>query len=141
MIVQDIYLGRVDWHVRIYYAVTTYYAHEILDDLIALGCSGKYLRDAQANLWAGKLDSGLTYSNMERHETVMVIAKASEGAEYWNSIDHEKNHLLQHIALTYEIDPYGEEISYISGELIRDIYRMAKGLLCDCCRKRRLQIL
>ena len=103
--------------------------------------TGKYLRDAQANLWAGKLDSGLTYSNMERHETVMVIAKASEGAEYWNSIDHEKNHLLQHIALTYEIDPYGEEISYISGELIRDIYRMAKGLLCDCCRKRRLQIL
>lgn len=87
------------------------------------------------------LDTGLTYSSLEKHETVIVIAKASEAAEYWNSIDHEKNHLLQHISMAYHINPYGEEISYISGEFIRSVFRMAKGLLCDCCRKKRLQIL
>lgn len=141
MIVQDMYLDRVDWHVRVYYAVTTYYADEIIDELMSIGCKGDDLRKAKDSLWAGKLDTGLTYSNLERHETVMVIAKASEGAEYWNSIDHERNHLLQHISVVYHIDPYGEEISYISGEFIRSVYRMAKGLLCDCCRKRRLQIL
>lgn len=141
MIVQDIYLERVEWHVRIYYAVTTYYADEILDDLITLGCRGEDLRKAQDNLWEGHLDTGLTYSSLEKHETVIVIAKASEAAEYWNSIDHEKNHLLQHISMAYHINPYGEEISYISGEFIRSVFRMAKGLLCDCCRKKHLQIL
>lgn len=141
MIVQDIYLERVRWHVRVYYAVTTYYADEIIDELISLGCKGSDLVKARNSLWESKLDTGLTYSNMERHETVMVIAKASKAEEYWNSIDHEKNHLLQHIALTYDMDPYGEEISYISGEFLRSVYRMAKGLLCDCNRKRRLQLL
>ena len=136
MIVQDIYLERIDWHVKIYYAVTTYYADEILDDLISIGCKGDDLKKAKKNLWEGKLDTGLTYSNIYDHETVIVIAKASSGSEYWNSIDHEKNHLLQHISLAYHINPYGEEISYISGEFIRDVYRVAKSILCDCCRKK-----
>lgn len=137
MFIQDIYLDRVDWHVRVYYAVTRYYAREIIEDLVDVGCYGEDLENAKKNLIEGKVDTGLTYSDINKHESVMVIAKASEGAEYWNSIDHEKNHLLQHISLAYHINPYGEDISYISGEFIRDVYRVAKSLLCDCCRNRK----
>lgn len=136
MIVHDIYIKRAAWNVRVYISVTTINADEILDDLIDLGIRGNNLKQAKENLWSGLLDTGLTYSNTVQRETVMVIAKASESAEYWNSLDHEKQHLLQDIATTDLIDPFGEEISYISGEFIREVYKIAKSLLCDCCRKR-----
>lgn len=136
MIMHDFFLKKADWMVRVYISVSTYHADEILDDLIYLGCQGENLKRAKESLWEGNLNTGLTYTNIERRETVMVIAKASSGAEYWNSIDHEKLHLLQDIATADGIDPFGEEISYISGEFIRDLFNVAKSVLCDCCRKK-----
>ena len=136
MIVHDIYLKRADWNVRVYISVSTYHADEILDDLIYLGCRGENLTRAKESLWSGHLNTGLTYTNTDKRETLIVIAKASDGAEYWNSLDHEKQHLLQDIATADGIDPFGEEISYISGEFIRDLFNVAKSVLCDCCREK-----
>lgn len=136
MIVQDIYIRRADWHVKVYHAVDAMYADEIIDDLIRIGCSGATLTKAKDSLWRGAVNSGLTYSNLKRHETVMVIGLTTSGAEYWNSLEHEMRHLLQHIEESLGLDHYGEEISYISGEFIRDVYGGAKDLLCECCRGR-----
>ena len=145
MIIQDIFIRKAgNWHVRIYHAVDAMYADEIIDELITIGCSGETLKEAKQSLWKGAENSGLTYSNLKTHETVMVIGLTTDGSEYWNSLDHEKNHLLAHISQACGIDPYGERISYISGEFIRDVYDKAKGLLCDSCRKsvyRRLHFL
>lgn len=138
MIVQDTYIHRVGWHVRVYHAVRNVYAEEILDELIRIGCKGQKLTDAKETLWGKEPNTGYTYSNPELRETIIIIMPTTSGVEYWNSFDHEKNHLLQHISLTTGIDPYGEEISYISGEFLRDTYRVAGSLLCDCCRRKRL---
>lgn len=133
MFVQDLYLRRANWQVKIYHAVDEMYADEILDDLILLGCRGDDLREAKKHLWQGLPNQGLTYSNPSG-KTVMVIGFTSNGAEYWNTLDHERLHLLQHISKFRNIDPYGEEIAYISGEFTREVYNCAKHLLCDCCR-------
>lgn len=134
MFVQDIFIKRVNWHVKVFHAVDSMWADEILDELIKIGCRGQNLKDAKAQLWKGLPNNGLTYSNLDNHETIMVIGFASDGREYWNTLDHEKNHLLQDISIKYRLDPYGEEISYISGEFIREVYDKAKELLCECCR-------
>lgn len=136
MFVQDIYIDRANWHVMVYHAVDAMWADEILDDLIGIGCRGEQLRDAKAQLWKGLPNNGLTYSNLDERETVMVIGFTTDAREYWNTLDHEKQHLLQDISMRCGIDPYGEEISYISGEFIRSAYDAAKGLLCDCCRRK-----
>lgn len=136
MIVQDIYIKRARWHVRVYHAVDAMYADEIIDELIDIGCREEKLANAKKNLWKGAVNSGLTYSNLEKRETIMVIGLTSSGAEYWNSLEHEMRHLLQHIEDALSLDHYGEEISYISGEFIRDVYEGAKDLLCECCRKK-----
>lgn len=137
MFIQDIYIRRANWHVRVYHAVDDLYADEIIDNLIEIGCRGDDLKDAKISLWERLPNQGLTYSNFDRRETIMVIGFTDSGKEYWNTLDHEKNHLLQHIALACGINPYGEEISYISGEFIRDVYNgEARHLLCDCCRKK-----
>lgn len=136
MITHDFYLKKADWNVRVYIYITSYHADEILDDLIYLGCKGENLKRAKSSLWEGNLNTGLTYSNLSSRETLIVIAKTSSGEECWNSLDHEKQHLLQDISTADGIDPFGEEICYISGEFIRDVFKVAKPLLCDCCRKK-----
>lgn len=136
MIRQKIYIRRAQWHLVIYHYVDAMWADEILDDLISIGCRGEKLLKAKDNLWRGLVNSGLTFSNCDERMTIMVIGHTSSGEEYWNSIDHEKMHLLQDIAKTCGMDLFGEKISYISGEVLREVYREAHHLLCDCCRKK-----
>lgn len=50
MIVQDIYLPKYDWHVRVYYAVTTYWAECIVSDMERIGCRGEQLLQGLHNL-------------------------------------------------------------------------------------------
>ena len=78
MIVQDFYIGRYGWHVRVYYAVTTYWAGWIAGDLERIGCRGDDLERACRSLESGDLNTGITYSNNRMRETVMVIPYGEE---------------------------------------------------------------
>ena len=135
MIVQDIILPRYRWRVRVYYAVTTYWAEAIIRELARIGCRGEELRRAYANLTRGGLDTGLTYSNRRAHESVMVIGLTSSAAQFQNSLDHEKGHLVKHMSLAFGLDPYGEEQQYLSGEIGQRMFPVARRFLCPHCRK------
>lgn len=139
MIVQDIYLPEYDWHCKVFYSVSTYWVEDILHDLKKIGCGGKKYKTAKRNLGLGKLNTGLTYSNMETGESIMVIAKTSSAAEFAHSYDHEKGHLAKHIALAFDIDPFGEELQYLSGDIAKKMFPVAKVFMCDCCRKKLLK--
>lgn len=139
MIVHDIYLPEYDWHCKVFYSVTTYWVDDILSELQRIGCVGKSLKKAYKNLVAGKLNTGLTYSNKKRGESVMVIAKTSSAEEFAHSYDHEKGHLAKHIALAYGINPYGEEFQYMSGDIAKRMFPVAKKFMCECCRKKLYQ--
>ena len=134
MIVQDIYLPDYDWHCKVYYSVTCYWVEDILNELQRIGCSGKNYRKAKKNLETGDLNTGLTYSNSRRGESVMVIAKTSSPDEFADSYDHEKGHLAKHIALANYINPYGEEFPYMSGDISKKMFPVAKMFRCECCR-------
>lgn len=134
MIVQDFYIERYDWHVRVFYAVTTYWVGPIIRELRRIGCAREKLEMAYRNLSSGNLNTGLTYSNFERRETVMVIAKTSSPEQFQNSFDHEKGHLCRHISQTFGIDPYGEEEQYLQGYIGQKMFPVAKKFLCECCR-------
>lgn len=109
------------------------YCDEIMDDLRSIGCRGKNLRVAYNNLSEGKVDTGLTYSNYDRRETVMVIARTSTPAQFLNSYDHERKHLEAHIADEFNLDPWGEETAYLCGEIGQQMYPVAKEFLCENC--------
>lgn len=135
MIVQDFMLPRYRWHVRVYYAVTAYWTDDIMRDLADIGCHGSELRRAGASLMRGGLDTGLTYSNRRTHESVMVIGLTSSAAQFQNSLDHEKGHLVKHISLAFGLDPYGEEQQYLSGEIGQRMFPVARKFLCEHCRR------
>lgn len=136
MIRQQIHIktDKCDWKVRIYYIVTGINSKEIIEQLVALGCSGDTLQDAEVNLNRGTINSGLAFSNGEKKRSVMVIANTSTALEFACSQQHEVGHLKSHIAETCGIPQNGEDIQYIGDEIYKLMWPVAKMLLCDCCR-------
>lgn len=135
MIRQTIHLRDWEWTIYAYYSVGHYYTEEIMEKLVSLGCRGRKLQRAYTNLSSGNLDTGLTYSNMLRRETVMVVGDASSGEEMFNSLLHEMRHVEEHILRASGVEPYGEPVAYLTGELGRQMYLCVGRLLCDCCRQ------
>lgn len=136
MIVQEFYLRRVGWHVKVFYSVTGYYVGEIMRSLRAIGCRGRVLDDAYVQLRNGDLDTGLTYTNSYNRESIIVIAKSSSGAEFNNSLQHEQRHLERHITDFLGIDPNSEEAAYIAGDIASAMFSHAQHLMCDNCRNK-----
>lgn len=130
MIRQKFALPQYGWRVYAYYVVTNPNADEILDALVLIGCGGEDLQRAYNNLTSGKLDTGLTYSNSDTQETVMVFAKTSNAKEFMQSYKHETGHLQSHIAQTFGLNPHGEEIQYIGDDIVEETWEVAKDLLC-----------
>lgn len=136
MITQDFTLPKYNWHVKVYYAVTTYWTSRIINELENIGCDGIELRRAYENLRRGDLNTGLTYSNLNIGETVMVISLTSSSPQFLNSWLHEMRHLSRHIERAFKINPYGEEAAYLAGEIGQRMFPVAKRFVCEYCRKR-----
>lgn len=133
MIRQRIYSKQYDWRIHVYYVVTKPNAKEILRQLEHIGCKGRNLDAAYDNLTSGNLDTGLTYTNSDRRESVVVIAKTSTALEFAQSLTHEFGHLANHIAAYYGIPLDGEEVRYICDDLLKRTWSISRELLCDSC--------
>lgn len=137
MIRQSFHLDRFDWTITIFYAVHGYYVEDIMDELKRIGIRGKKLAKAEENLTAGEVNSGLTYVN--NGEAVCVIGIASSAAQYMDSIVHEVMHLAKFIGKAEGLDPYGEEVCYIGGEIARKMWPKSKLLTSECgCYTKRI---
>jgi hypothetical protein len=137
MIRQKIVLPKYDnWTIYAYYAVSTYFVEEIMEQLWEANIDAQNAKDAWDNLSSGEVDTGLCYSNYAKRITVLVVAKTSSAAEFFNSLTHESAHCCIHIATTFGINYRSEEFAYMVGELCREMYPRVKNLLCECCRNK-----
>ena len=66
---------------------------------------------------------------------VMVISRTSSPEQFQDSWDHEKGHLVKHIAEAFVLDPFGEKVEYLAGYIGRAMFPVAKRFLCEHCRK------
>lgn len=134
MIRQHFKLRQWGWRVTCYYAVHGYHIDDIIASLKRIGCDGEYLKAAYESLSLGDLDTGLTFSNKEIGETVMVIALTSSAEEFMKSWTHEMGHLKDHIATAYEISPHGEGIQYLGDDIITEMWDVAHQFVCCKCK-------
>ena len=123
-----------NWEIYAYFAVSQYMTDEIMERLWEVGCDGETALQAYRKLASGDLNTGLCYSNYRKRKSVMVIAKTSSAAEFLNSLHHELCHLTAHIGKVYDLDPVGEDIAYLSGEISMAMYPKIGHLLCEDCR-------
>lgn len=135
MIRQVAYLPEYDWVIKAYFAVSRYWIEEIMAELAYAGANEEQMLKSYYSLSSGRLNEGICYSGEWTRTSVMVVAKTSSAAEFYNSSTHEFCHLAAQIARIIGVDPEGEEVAYMVGEMARDFYPSIKHLLCDCCRK------
>lgn len=133
MLRQRIYIHRYHWEVVVFYESDYRDASYILRELDETGVDDDTYRKAARNLDAGLTDTGLTYSNMEERKSVIVLSKTSSKAEFANTWFHELIHCANHIALANNLDPMGEPIAYVGGELARSMQPVAARLMCPTC--------
>lgn len=138
MLRQRIYIHRYHWEVVVYYESDYRGASHILRELDETGVDDDTYWKAARNLEAGFTDTGLTYSNMEEGKSIVVLSKTSSKAEFANTWFHELIHCANHIALANGLDPMGEPIAYVGGELAREMQPIAARLMCPTCEKRKI---
>lgn len=136
MIRQRIPLYYWGWDITVYYEAGPEDADRILLDLDRLGADGAELRRAERNIRGGVPNTGLTFTSRKSRESMTVISRTTNAAQFQDTLDHEKGHLAMHIGKALGLDPYGEELQYLSGEIGRRMFPVAKRFLCDACRKR-----
>ena len=135
ILAQEFALTKWDWRVRVFYVVDLIPIDFIIEELYDIGCTERDVDDAVKVLDNGKDNRGITFSNDEERESIIVIGETSCPAQFSNSFDHEKLHLVMHIARVNNVDPFGEELAYLAGEIGLQTFPIAKRFLCEHCRE------
>lgn len=126
-------IDRCSWIVYVFYAVREKDVDMVVNQLRNIVCPYTIMREAAEHLLSGEDNSGLTYTNTRLKETVLVIGEATSPEEFFNSLTHETRHLEAHIAQALDLDPFGEEVCYIAGEIAGKLFTLAEPFLCQGC--------
>lgn len=121
------YLDKQKWRLSVYIVENCGEGNDVLEELASVGCRGRELADASAEVRRCGLNIGLTYSVASLRNTIMMIGLQDDLSEFVNTMCHEKHHLVAHICQADGIDMTTEESAYISGDV--------GELLYDCLRK------
>lgn len=116
-----------DWDVTVLYETTCDDIDFIIETLMDINCPKYYIKRALDNLEECKLNSGLTYSNINLKSSVIIVNKTSSFAELINTVSHEYFHLLCHIQKILEIEDE-EELANLNGNLNMRSYKIVKKL-------------
>ena len=135
MTVQRVSLPDWRWTVVFCYDATANDTEAVLDLMDGAGISLERMEAARRILSGIRPDSGLTASSFRSRSSVCVIGRATSVFEFQNTYDHEKGHVTMHIAEALSIDPFGEELQYLAGEIGRRTYPVARMYLCSRCGK------
>lgn len=131
-LIQEFYLIKWDWWVKVFYVVDSIPIDYILQELIELGLDDE---ESFISLFENEENKGYTYSNLSRRKSIIVIGETTCPGEFQHTFDHEKFHLAIHIAKEDGIDPYSEDLAYLVGDIGMQMFPIAKKFLCEHCRE------
>ena len=126
-------IGKYAWNLSVYFAVTCYHTDDIVSSLLRIDCPEAIVRRVAANLEKREMDTGFTYSNKPRRETVMVVGLHSSAPEFLNSFEHELRHLVDDMADALFLEPK-EEVAYLTGELNAILWKDIHQFVCCKCK-------
>lgn len=125
MIKQHINLGAGGWNILIYYGVDIRHSNDIRKVLRKLGCSEEDIKKSLRVL-TRSLNTGMTFSNLEKRTSFVCIAKTTSAEQFVNTIIHESKHVQSHICKYYRIEEDGETAAYMIGYIVERMYRVLK---------------
>lgn len=104
-------------------------SHDDLDEigewLDALGCDHDDIDDALSAIM--RKNTGFTYSNPKLKMSLVCIGNATDKAQWWDTLAHELDHVQTAICKHYGVELDSEESAYLTGYLMRQFVRAARG--------------
>ena len=126
MIQQNLHIEEIGWSLSIFYCPkTTSQRSVVLQCLYNAGCTGRNFRRAMTLLGSGAVNTGLIFSNKSERNTIIVVGRSSDIAEFVNTLTHEINHFIEHVMEALHIQSGTEDEAYFTGELFELLYRDA----------------
>ena len=126
MIQQNLHIEEIGWNLRIFYCPkTTSQRSVVLQCLYNAGCTGSNFRRAMTLLGSGAVNTGLIFSNKSERNTIIVVGRSSDIAEFVNTLTHEINHFIEHVMEALHIQSGTEDEAYFTGEFFELLYRDA----------------
>lgn len=125
------YIDKYDWQIVVLYEVSYYNKDYVINKLKEICDDDDIIAQAKNNINLRSYNTGFTYSDLNKQQTLIVIGKANSSYELINTIVHEANHLKSHIATAYNINEKGEEVSYLIGGIVKVMFKVFKKIICS----------
>lgn len=121
-----IYLERKRWKLSVYILENCGEGKDMADELADIGCKGYDLSEALRIVNQCDLNVGMTYSNLDKRCSLIMVGLQEDKSQFCNTIDHEKHHAVSHICKRDKIDMHTEEAAYIAGDVGEAMHEMLK---------------
>ena len=133
MIIQEFHIKECDWDVSVIYNATQDDVDRVSMFLENKDMDEESLKEASMLFRECILNSGMTYSDVEKRMSLMVIGYGSCASEFADTLDHEKGHLMMHLAQYCNIEVFSERFQYLNGNIGNTMFPYASIFLCDKC--------
>lgn len=127
-------LRSCGWYVAVFHEVTEEDARLVSECLEADDISDRVVEAVAERVRGLQTNGGFTYTLASECVSVVVTGRTTSADEFANTYDHEKGHLVRHIAKACAIEPYSEREQYLAGEVAQRMFPHARRYLCDHCR-------
>lgn len=131
MIIQEIYLKKYNWTIFIYYQSSVKDIRDILSEFKMMDPPTHTYNSLKKFLKKECYNSGCTYSDFNAKQTFVVVCIQQSKSDFINTYEHEKAHIVEHIAEYYNISQETEEYYELSGLIGEELFELARIFMCD----------
>lgn len=117
----DVPINKYNWHLVVLLDVDIDNIKSVIQYLHYLYCDESYINDVKKSINDG-YNNAITITNLSINRSLVIINKTTTDKEFVNSIVHECRHVQSHIATKYNLDEKGEDVAYLIGHIVSDIY-------------------
>lgn len=117
----DVPIDKYNWHLVVLIDVDIDNIRRVIQYLHYLYCDESYINDVKTSINNG-YNNAITITNLSINRSLVIINKTTNDKEFVNSIVHECRHVQSHIATKYHLDEKGEDVAYLIGHIVSDIY-------------------
>ena len=101
------------WDVELFYDVRPRDLHDVVDMMREEGATAEQIEEAWKNLQGW--NAGVTFSSFINRKSLVFIGRAENALQFFNTIDHENDHVHAHVAMYYDVELGTEEAAYLQG--------------------------
>lgn len=122
MIKQKLVVGNNKWIVTILYTPLRGNKGEVIEMLSRLNCPIKDIKKIDKILTFNIKNTGFSYSNIPRKESIVAICTATSPAQYFNTAIHEIDHLQNDILSYYNVHGNSEDAAQLIGYIAMKMF-------------------